>query len=69
MEKDGMEKKEYYTNGKLEFKGEYLNGEWWNGKGKEYHPDVESEFEVEYLKGERKKEWKRKRIIINIDKY
>jgi len=29
--------KEYYPNGKLEFEGEYLNGQRWNGKGKEYY--------------------------------
>ena len=28
--------KEFYTNGKLKFEGEYLYGKRWNGKGKEF---------------------------------
>ena len=47
--KNGKEK-EYYTNGKLEFEGEYLNGER-NGNGKEYNYDGKLEFE--YLNGNR----------------
>ena len=44
--------KEYNeNNGKLEFEGEYLNGER-NGKGKEYNLLGKLEFEVEYLNGE-----------------
>ena len=44
--------KEYYNNGKLEFEGEYLNGER-NGKGKEYDDCGRLRFEGEYLNGER----------------
>ena len=44
--------KEYYDNGKLEFEGEYLNGER-NGKGKEYNYYGKLEFEGEYLNGRR----------------
>ena len=46
--------KEYYYDDKLEFEGEYVNGEW-NGKrkGKEYNNNGELEFEGKYLKGER----------------
>ena len=40
--------------GKLEFEGEYSNGER-NGKGKEYNDNGKLEFEGEYLSGERKK--------------
>ena len=29
--------KEYNYDGKLEFEGEYLNGQKWNGKRKEFH--------------------------------
>ena len=35
------------------FKGEYLNGESWNGKGKEYYDNVYLKFESEYLNGKR----------------
>ena len=41
---------------KLEFEGEYLNGER-NGKGKEYNHQKKLKFEGEYLNG--KKKWKR----------
>ena len=44
--------KEYHGNGKLEFEGEYLNGER-NGKGKEYYYDGKLKFEGEYLNGKR----------------
>ena len=36
----------------MEFEGEYLNGEKWNGKGKEYNYNDELIFEGEYLNGE-----------------
>ena len=45
-----MEKEKNY--GKLEFEGEYLNGER-NGKGKDYYDKGGKEFEGEYLNGER----------------
>ena len=51
--------KEYDIDGKLNFEGEYLNGER-NGKGKEYDNNGKVTFEGEYLEG--KKKWKRKRI-------
>ena len=41
--------KEYYSDDKLEFEGEYLNGER-NGKGKEYKY-AKIKFEGEYLNG------------------
>ena len=45
--------KEYnWTNGKLRFEGEYLNGKR-HGKGKEYICDGELKFEGEYLNGKR----------------
>ena len=44
--------KEYNIHGKLEFEGEYLNGER-NGKGKEYFDNGKLEFEGEYLNGKR----------------
>jgi len=44
--------KEYYDDGKIEFEGEYLNGER-NGKGKEYNKNGKLEFEGEYLNSER----------------
>ena len=47
-----MEKKEYFY-GKLEFEGEYLNGER-NGKGKEYDYKGDLKFEGEFLDDERK---------------
>ena len=67
MEKDGIIK-EYYSNGKLRFEGEYLNikgkecydngelkflNESWNGKGKEYNFNGKLLFEGEYLNGKR----------------
>ena len=42
--------KEYYSNGKLLFEDEYLNG-LRNGKGKEYNDNGELRFEGEYLNG------------------
>ena len=42
-----------FIDGKLEFEGEYLNGER-NGKGKEYDSNGILKFEGEYLNG---KEW------------
>ena len=44
--------KEYYYNGELKYKGEYLNGKR-NGKGKEYNYYGELEYEGEYLNGKR----------------
>ena len=44
---------EYDKNGELDFEGEYLNGERWNGKGKEYFDNGELKFEGEYLNGEK----------------
>ena len=38
---------------KNEFKGEYLKGEKWNGKGKEYDKDGKLIFELEYVNGKR----------------
>ena len=35
--------KEYYYDGELQFEGEYLNGERWNGKGKDF---IGKEFEI-----------------------
>ena len=35
------------------FKGEYLNGKRWNGKGKDYNDKGELKFEGEYLNGDR----------------
>ena len=43
--------KEYYSNGKLEFEGDYLNGKKWNGKEKEYYENDKLQFEGEYLNG------------------
>ena len=48
-----------YIDTKLEFEGEYLNGEK-HGRGKEYDNDGKIKFEGEYLNG--KKKWKRKKI-------
>ena len=45
-----MEKEKNSYGGKLEFEGEYLNGER-NGKGKEYYNDGKLKFEGEYLNG------------------
>ena len=45
--------KEYYDNGKLKYKGEYLNGEK-EGKGKEYYwNNGKLIFEGEYSNGKR----------------
>ena len=44
--------KEYDDNGKLEFEGEYLNGER-NGKGKEYYDNGNLKFEGQYINGKR----------------
>ena len=48
LEKNGKGK-EYYHNGMLKFKGEYLNGRRWNGKG--YNIKGSLEFEIKYGKG------------------
>ena len=45
---------EYYDNGNLEFKGEYLNGKR-NGKGIEYYDNGLLRFEGEYLMVKEKK--------------
>ena len=50
--KKKIKRKEYDYNGKLEFEGEYLNGER-NGKGKEYYKNGELIFEGEYLNGKK----------------
>ena len=50
--------KEYDYHGKLEFEGEYLNGQR-NGKGKEYDYDGKLWFEGEYLNGKRLKKGKK----------
>ena len=47
-------RKRIYDKGKLIFKGEYLNGKRWNGKGKVYHDNEVLQFEDEYLNGNRK---------------
>ena len=52
MEKKNGKGKEYDFNGKIEFEGEYKNGER-NGKGKEYNKYGKLEFEGEYLNGKR----------------
>ena len=46
-----MEKEKNMIMIKLEFEGEYLNGER-NGKGKEYYDNGKLIFEGEYLNGE-----------------
>ena len=58
--------KEFYNNGKLEFKGDYINGER-NGKGKEYFKNGKLEFEGEYINGKRwnGKEYKKK-VKLNV---
>ena len=51
-----MEKKngkEYDYDGKLEFEGEYLNGNRWNGNIKEYDYKGKLTFEGEYKNGKR----------------
>ena len=35
---------EYYANGKILFRGEYLNGKRWNGKG--YNQTEKKEYEI-----------------------
>ena len=42
----------YYDNGKIKFKGKYLNGKK-NGKGKEYDYNGKLKFKGKYLNGER----------------
>ena len=44
--------KNLFSNGKIEFEGEYINGEK-NGKGKEYNYKGELKFEGEYYKGKK----------------
>ena len=44
--------KEYNYHGRLEFEGEYLNGER-NGKGKDYDDEGKLIFKGEYLNGKR----------------
>ena len=46
--------KEYYSDGKLKFEGEYLNGKR-NGKFYEYFDDGTIRFEGEFLNDEMKK--------------
>ena len=45
--------KEYDSDDKIDFEGEYLTGKRWNGKG--YNPNNEIEFEIT--------KWKSKRIL------
>ena len=42
----------YFDNGKLQYEGQYLNGEK-NGFGKEYNINGDLIFEGEYLQGKR----------------
>ena len=49
---------------KLEFEGEYLNGEI-NGKGKEYNYDGKLRFEGEYLNGEKMEKGKNIIMMVN----
>ena len=54
--------KEYYSNGKLKYVGEYLDGKY-NGKGKEYFKNGKVKNKGEYLNGKiikKKKNNKRK---------
>ena len=44
--------KEYFTNGRLKFKGEYINGKRY-GNGKEYDEYGRLLFQGEYINGER----------------
>jgi len=48
-----------YSNGKLEFEGEYLNGEK-NGNGKEYNYNGKLVFEGEYINGKKNRMEKKK---------
>ena len=52
MKKKNGKGKEYYTDGKLKFDGEYLNGIY-NGQVKEYYQDGTLCFEGEYLNGKK----------------
>ena len=45
--------KEYDETNELVFKGEYLNGDRWNGEGIEYNVNGYIEFQGEYLNGKR----------------
>ena len=67
-----MKVKEFDYNGRLLFKGEYLNGRKWKGKIKEYYED-ELIFEGEYLDGKiwngKGKEFDSRRNIIFEGKY
>ena len=64
--------KELYTNGRIDFEGEYLNGEK-NGKGKEFFFDKNDvlKFEGEYLNDKRKygKEYNHKGELIYEGEY
>ena len=55
-EKNG-EGKEYFNNGSLKFKGEYLNGKRWNGKG--YNKDGIIDFEIKDGNGKGKEYYDR----------
>ena len=69
-EKNGMGK-EYYKNGNLKYKGEYLNGKR-NGKGKECYEDGVLQYEGEYLNGKRNgkgKEYNKDRELIYEGEY
>ena len=46
-------RKRISKNGELEFEGEYLNGNRWNGKGKEYNDNGELIFEGKYINGKK----------------
>jgi len=50
MKKEELDKKNYYSNSKLKYKAEYLNG-----KGKKYDYKGNLLFKGEYLNGKRKK--------------
>ena len=49
LERNGIGK-EYYFNGKLSFKGQFINGKK-NGKGKQYHENGKLQYDGEYKDG------------------
>ena len=62
MEKRNGKGKEYNYNGQLEFEGEYLNDEKWNGKFRNVFNN-EIIYECEYKNGEKKKNSNNKCLI------
>ena len=57
--------KEFYSNGKLKFEGECLNGKIWNGKG--YNINGDEDYEIKNGKGYIKEYWENDKLKFEVN--